>query len=1135
MENKSYLRVKTDILNDMSVTAGAGTGKTTALTSRYIHIITSGGDEGGLFKPTDITAVTFTRKASSEMKEKITREVIAGLDKCIKDGDDDRIRFYKDLRSELQSAHISTFHSLCTNILREYPHEAEVDPNFTLIDENMGTTLLEEVIADSILDDLSSESSGSAAATLIYSYGFSRTIDTIKALFFNPYLTEKVFKGYKPAAEDLNEDEKITRITTQSLNDFYFTVKERYNSSKAELGCLDFNDLETAAKKVLENSARIRRRYQNNIKFLMVDEFQDTNPVQKEIIYLLTSRYPKSQQKSGEKSPLLFIVGDPKQSIYRFRNADVEIFNRVKKDIGGENAAYLLKNFRSHKKLIDFINIFFDTYMSEINNDFETGYEPLLHTRDEEAEGEPKSRVKCIFFDDNALMQTNAEEPTVIPLKTAADDIVKPNAKERRGFEAKLIAKEIRRLVNSDTKVVYEDKNKLRAARYGDIMILFSALTSVELYTRELKKNGIPFTLSSGTAFYKKPWIYDLLNLLKAADNPYDDSALCGMLRSPFVLLKDSTLFAISLEKGGSFYEKLLSASKNDGMSEKLEKSEADKLLFSISMLKEMGLLKSRLKVSEFIKHFMDMTGYLLVLSSKSDGKIIIDNVKSFLNLADSTNIDGSFGTKKFIQYIELLQKLDAKQNTALNREGDDKVRIMSIHASKGLQSKIVIVPDISRGMSLVRSSVLLAEGYPPGIKIKRNEEAHLSESKAYSALKEIETQKKLAEHKRLLYVAATRAEDYLIFSGYIRFDKAASKKNIGIHTSKNWMDAFKSLFEIHSPADISRKDKTVGQHVEFITDNGRKKERVRCSIEFSGDFTIGDAKSNKESFVNEHRDNFKDFKQIGAGTVKKPAFLENVFKPIQKKQRYNYTVTMLNAFKKCKRLFYYKYIYGIPEYGFLPCPEKSGGKETSAGLGLDPAVKGNIVHKVLEDWSDYKNGYEPYLNKTIKEMNVIVSKEQKHELAKMLDNFAGSKIIERLKKSDDIKKEVTYITLINNRKIVSKLDCLYLYEGRRYVLDYKTEPVDDINAAFKKYRHQLEIYGLSAGLNLNIDSLKGEIYFLSPDELISFDIDIAAVKEEIKELIDEVESYSPDSFSGTVIRCGECERCGYSEICAGY
>ena len=726
MTDDPYKRVKTDVLCDMSVTAGAGAGKTTSLKDRYVRIITEGGEKGHGFSAADITAVTFTRKASIEMKERITHEIIKRLNACLKDGDENGARFYKEMKDELQYADISTIHSLCTKILREHPHEADVDPDFTILDEKRDI-LLEEVIVECIQNDLTGEAP--CSPRLIHSYGFGGTVEVVKNLFGNPYLTEKVFDDYdneKDHADD--ETSAVYRLTVKDMRDFYNKVKERYEAAKKERSSLDFNDLELITKRVLETNEKLRRLYINKIKFLMVDEFQDTNPIQKEIIYLLVSRSHGSErqaaQKAGGKRPLLFIVGDPKQSIYRFRNADVEIFKRVKDDLGKENSVYLQKNYRSHKKIVDFINVFFDMYMTGGENDFETSFEPLIHVRDDKAKGEPVARVKCLFFDEKALTRQKGSAA-----KPVTKDIAKPLMEEVREFEAKVIAQKIHDLVEGGAKIVYEDENTLRAARYGDILILFSALTSVELYTRELKKRGIPFCISSGVPFYKRPWIYDLMNLLKTADNPHDDVALCGMLRSPFVLLSDAALFVISLANGDNFYKKVLNAAKDEGLLSRLDKCDQDRLFFAVKMLKEMKNLRSRLKISEFIHHFMEMTGYLLVMASKSDGEIIEKNVKDFINFADSADMEAGFGVKEFIEYVRLLQKLEVKQSMAAGREDENKVRIMSIHASKGLEGNIVIVPDISRKMNQIKGRVLMAKGHPPGIKVKLEGETQLKES----------------------------------------------------------------------------------------------------------------------------------------------------------------------------------------------------------------------------------------------------------------------------------------------------------------------------------------------------------------------------------------------------------------------
>ncbi len=567
MEKDSYFLAKTKIFTDMSVTAGAGAGKTTSLKDRYVHIITESGG-----KAADITAVTFTRKAAAEMRSKVTKEALHRLNAGLKAGDAAQVRFYKEMKDDLQTADISTFHSLCAKILKEHPHEAGTDPDFRLLDENLAKQLLDEAILESIQSDLAGEEP--CAATLVQSYGFAGAVKVTKNMFDNPYLTETVFGEFKPGeCAPADEVRRAYLDTVDSLHKLYFLVRGRYAAAKAKLGSIDFNDLEMLTKGVLKRNSAILRHYQKRIKFLLVDEFQDTNPIQKEIIYLLAPRALPAQSDSsgGARRPYLFIVGDPKQSIYSFRNADVKIFNEVKRDIGEENSLYLLKNFRSHKKIVDFVNIFFDSYMAAPVSEFDTPYEPLIHARQANAQDDAQPRVKCIFFDESTVLKDLMDDPFELdenakPLSKK----LKPKAEDYRKFEAKIIAEEIYNIVNGGRKIVYEDKSTLRAARYGDFMVLFKAATNVEFYTKELKMRGIPYSISSGTPFFNRQYVRDMLNLLKAARNPHDDIALCGILRSPFVLISDAALFIISLAAGNSLYEKLMNTQKDASLMSEL-------------------------------------------------------------------------------------------------------------------------------------------------------------------------------------------------------------------------------------------------------------------------------------------------------------------------------------------------------------------------------------------------------------------------------------------------------------------------------------------------------------------------------------------------------------------------------------
>ncbi len=543
----------------------------------------------------------------------------------------------------------------------------------------------------------------------------------------------------------------------------------------------------------------------------------------------------------------------------------------------------------------------------------------------------------------------------------------------------------------------------------------------------------------------------------------------------------------------------------------------------------DMGRLSPRLRVSEFIRYFIEMTGYMLVSLTKDDGDLIESGVDRFMKLADSFDMDGGKSVDDFISYINELQKADAKQNIAAGG-GDDKVRIMTIHASKGVQSKIVIIPDISRENRNPHGNVMFAKGCPPGVKVKPTGSDMLVDTTEFLALKDLKEAENQAEYKRCLYVAATRAEDYLLFTGFIKFKNEKKDNETDIANPKNWMNAFKSVFGMLSPADIPRGAREIEKDIRFITDSGDKTEKVRSVVDFPADFDVADEQAAEEAFIVKYADNIKGFRRVDAPAAESMQPMEEAFMKAEKRRKPDYTVTMLNSFKTCEMLYYYKYIYGIPEYGFLPGGDRFTRESQAA---LDPAEIGNIVHKVLEEWSDYRVGYEPHLRSVLSEWNRLsLSDQTMSEFRGLLDSFTGSGVYDRLKAADDIKREITYITWLDGRRITSKIDCLYRYGGKWRVLDYKTEHVADIDESVGKYRFQLQIYGLAAALSLGLRQVTAELYFLRADKLVSFDIDIDAVRSELSGMVRRIESRGSANQEKAACDCKYCERCGYNAIC---
>ncbi|HEY4761856.1 MAG TPA: UvrD-helicase domain-containing protein, partial [Thermoguttaceae bacterium] len=318
------------------------------------------------------------------------------------------------------------------------------------------------------------------------------------------------------------------------------SVCQSYDAEKQELGVLDFNDLLIHAKRLLVGPKQkaLRKRWAANLRLLLVDEFQDTDPLQVELVKALCD----NKVTRGK----LFFVGDFKQSIYRFRGADPHVFQQLRQDIPVGGRLPLSLNFRSQPAILDFVNALF-------SGEYGQDYEPLRANR---AQIGPAPAVEFLWAQeqDPIDVDNNSEDTQAVDQDNNRDQT---KAEQRRRREADWIARRIRNMIDSGEKIVWDKEAAIagnqatRAVQPGDMALLFRALTNIEYYEEALRRYGIDYYLVGGHAFYAQQEIFDLLNLLRTLESRCDQLSLLGVLRSPFFNLLDETIFWLAQHPHG--------------------------------------------------------------------------------------------------------------------------------------------------------------------------------------------------------------------------------------------------------------------------------------------------------------------------------------------------------------------------------------------------------------------------------------------------------------------------------------------------------------------------------------------------------------------------------------------------------
>jgi ATP-dependent helicase/nuclease subunit A len=516
-------------------------------------------------------------------------------------------------------------------------------------------------------------------------------------------------------------------------------VVKSYTEKKRLTGVVDFQDLLTLARDLVRDNRDVRERLQERYRFLLLDEAQDTDPVQMELIGLLSG----AALSTGK----LFAVGDVNQSIYRFRGADVRQFQDLRLKMPHEGRLGLTVNFRSQPALLNFANALLGHRLAD--------YEPLTAFHPQ-VNPEP-----CVEFLWSPRPGKGSDDGEDEDRATAP----KGGVTEGRIVEADWIARRIAAMVGKEQLVVERPPGQpgsLRPVRAGDVVMLFRAMSNVHLYEAALRRYGLNYYLVGGRAFFAQQEIYDLLNLLRTLENPQDFVSLAGTLRSPFCCLSDEALFVLARAKEG-----LWAGLHDEALESNLPGDQREPVRRAQRHLDHWRGLKDRLPIARLLGVVFADSGFDAATQFEFLGDRKLANLWKLMDLARTFDRSGLFGLAEFIGRLGDLVKSESREEQAATQpENADVVRLMTIHQAKGLEFPVVIVPDLMAAVGgpsfptaqwdtelgcVVRPP--LDEDEPPFSDFGW----HLWQTRT--------TLEEWQEDLRTFYVACTRARDYLILS----------------------------------------------------------------------------------------------------------------------------------------------------------------------------------------------------------------------------------------------------------------------------------------------------------------------------------------------------------------------------------
>ncbi|MBI1281276.1 MAG: AAA family ATPase [Anaerolineaceae bacterium] len=519
-------------------------------------------------------------------------------------------------------------------------------------------------------------------------------------------------------------------------------AQQTYRSRKQEEGLLDFNDLELLTRDLLVNNPTVRERYRGTeFKHLLVDEFQDTNSTQWEIVRGLAKI---------EQGGSLFVVGDPKQSIYQFRGADVSVFEQVKDQItesGGVDVP-LAFSFRSHQSLVDGFNHLFGQILVREANSPARNYEVELGK----------------LMEAKRLGAPSGEVPIEVVYLSKPETEDQLNAEGMRRWEAYELANQLKRIVEEEKRLIYDKEQRItRPLNYGDIAILYQSTSNILVYEDVFKTAQLPFVTIAGRGYYSRQEVWDLLNLLTALHNPGDNLALASALRSPLFGLSDDALLTLRLQRDPHNERTRLPLYEALSYLNNIAVHEQAHVDFARQSLGRLRAIVGRVSIADLLQAALDETGYLATLTGLPDGARRRENVEKLIHKAlESRQV--TLGA--FSQYLRDLTAREVREGEAL-LDVKNSVALMTVHASKGLEYPLVVLVDIGwhRG-SYGGDTVMVDPKFGLVCKVYDAVENKMISGYAHKQAERLQHLRDIAERKRLLYVAATRAQDYLLLSG---------------------------------------------------------------------------------------------------------------------------------------------------------------------------------------------------------------------------------------------------------------------------------------------------------------------------------------------------------------------------------
>lgn len=864
----------------------------------------------------------------------------------------------------------------------------------------------------------------------------------------------------------------------QNLQDIILEFDEKFSKVKREKNMVDFSDIEHLTLSILGEEkegkfypSHVGLKYQEKFEEIAIDEYQDSNLVQEYIMNAIS------------RGNNLFMVGDVKQSIYKFRQAMPELFlskyytyPKKEEQNGSKNLKIqLFKNFRSRKEILDFTNIIFENIMSQKLGDVEYIEEEFLNLGatdylEQETSEKFNNLIEIDIIDTKKQEDTENEDIECYSIEEQ-EKVLNEDIEEERleniELEAKFVANKIKQYIEEKFQV-YDRKNKcFRNLEYKDIVILLrSTKDKANIFEQEISKLDMPVFSDNSEQYLNSIEIQTILNLLKIIDNPMQDIALITVLRSSIGGFTDNELIKIRLiDRNCDFYTAMLKAklSLDEDLKQKIENF--------LLKLKKWRKEQEYLSLEELLGTLYMETGYYHLVGLMNNGLLKQANLKILLEKAKKFEEANFKGVYHFIKFIEKIENRSGDLSPAkIIGENDNVIRIMSIHKSKGLEFPLVFLSNTGKQFNMQDiklDPILLEQELGIGVKYIDYENQIEYDTLSRSAVKSKIITENLAEEMRVLYVALTRAKEKLIITSVINdYEKSLQD----LLQSK---DKYPKTNGKINPILVKKQKR----YIDWITLSYiYAKNEMQNLVEFN----ILNKNTLLKQFITQKDTSIDVLKDFENAKISNEEY-QNIDKQITQKYLYEEetklpTKTSVTKIKELKNLNKIKEKQTVENSLNNITFSEPNFLKNNVSIQITPAKKGSLVHMCLQRL-EIKEEYtldeiKVFINNLV-EKQIITQAEGKSINPKKIYAYTKTDLWKKLNNAKQIHKEHPFYVSIPAKEIFENdvqeeilvqgiIDLFFISKQNELILvDYKTDYIQEgkIEDFVEKYKEQVDLY----------------------------------------------------------------------------